>query len=81
MYYFKKSEKAKALDGRTITWIAKNRVYISPNFLSAIFTGRRGCSYRTAMIITNAICREAKLDDYFYEDNKKPMYIKIDKDN
>ena len=79
MYFFKEQKKAELLDGRTIEYVAKNKVYITPSFLCAILKGRRGCSYKTAMIITKSLCREAELDSYFYEDKTKPMYIKADK--
>ena len=81
MYFFKEVERAKVLQGRTITWLAKNKVFINSDYLTAILSGRRGCSFRTAMSITNSICREATLEDYFYRDEKKPAYTKSNKNN
>ena len=81
MYFFKNIDKTKLLDGRTITYIAREKVDIMPSFLSAIFSGRRGCSFKTARRVTKAINPEAIVEDYFYEDKEKPRYTKVNKNN
>ena len=65
MYYFKEVEKAKVLQGRTIRYLAKQKLHVSEAYLSQILNGQRGCSIRLASDITNCICLSAKIEDYF----------------
>ena len=66
MYYFKEVEKAKILQGRTITYLAK-QLNITRSYLCSILGGKRGCSIRLANDITRCISWGAKIEDYFYE--------------
>lgn len=65
MYYFKEIDKAKILQGRTIRYLAKEKLHITEGYLSQILKGRRGCSIRLANDIARCICLEAKISDYF----------------
>ena len=65
MYFFKEIEKAKVLQGRTITYLAEQKLHISKAYLSQILSGKRGCSIRLADDITKCICFNAKIEDYF----------------
>lgn len=67
MYYFKEPEKAKVLQGRTITYLAENKLFITKEYLSQILSGKRGCSKLLANNITNCISWNAKIEDYFYK--------------
>ena len=67
MYYFKETEKAKVLQGRTITYLAENKLFVTKEYLSQILSGKRGCSKLLANNITNCISWIAKVDDYFYK--------------
>lgn len=67
MYYFKEVEKAKILQGRTITYLAENKIHITRAYLTSILSGKRGCSIRVADRITQCISWSAKLEDYFYK--------------
>lgn len=66
MYYFKEIEKAKVLQGRTITYLAEKKLHITKEYLTQILNGKRGCSVRLADNITHCISWEAKISDYFY---------------
>ena len=44
MWFFKETEKAKVLQGRTITYLAENKLFITKEYLSQILSGTRGCS-------------------------------------
>ena len=59
MYIFKETEKAKVLQGRTIKYLAEEKLHI--------LNGKRGCSIRLANDITHCICWDAKILDYFYK--------------
>lgn len=65
MYYFKESEKAKVLQGRTIKYLAENKLFVSYPYLTDVLKGKRSCSKLLAHNITNCICMNAKLEDYF----------------
>ena len=65
MYFFKEIEKAKVLQGRTITYLAEQKLHISKAYLSQILSGKRGCSIRLADDITKCICVSAEIEDYF----------------
>jgi len=67
MWFFKETEKAKVLQGRTITYLAKEKLFITKAYLSQILSGKRGCSQLLARNITNCICLSANLTDYFYK--------------
>lgn len=65
MYIFKEVEKAKVLQGRTIRYLAEEKLHISEEYLSQILSGKRGCSIRLADNIAKCICFNAKISDYF----------------
>lgn len=65
MYYFKEVEKAKVLQGRTITYLAEQKLHITREYLNQILNGKRGCSIRLANDIAHCICFNAKIEDYF----------------
>ena len=65
MYIFKETEKAKVLQGRTIKYLAEEKLHITPQYLTQIFRGKRGCSIRLANDIVRCICFDAKVEDYF----------------
>ena len=67
MYWFKESEKAKALQGRTIKYLAEERLFITREYLTQIFNGKRGCSKLLANNICQCISWSAKIEDYFYK--------------
>lgn len=67
MYYFKEIEKAKVLQGRTITYLAENKLFVTKEYLSQVLSGKRGCSQLLARNITNCISWSAELEDYFYK--------------
>ena len=67
MYYFKETDKAKILQGRTITYLAEKKLNISKEYLTSILNGKRGCSIRLANNIVQCISWEAKIEDYFYK--------------
>ncbi len=70
MYWFKETERAKVLQGRTIKYLAKNKLFISVSYLSLILNGKRGCSRLLAHNITNCISFSAKVEDYFIRKEK-----------
>lgn len=65
MYIFKETEKAKLLQGRTIKYLAEKMLHVSKDYLSQILSGKRGCSYRLAISITQCISWTARVEDYF----------------
>lgn len=67
MYYFKEVEKTKVLQGRTITYLAENKLFVTKEYLSQVLSGKRGCSQLLARNITNCISWSAELEDYFYK--------------
>lgn len=67
MFYFKEVERAKVLQGRTITYLAENKLFITKEYLCQILSGKKGCSKLLASNITNCISLDAKLEDYFYQ--------------
>ena len=67
MYIFKEIEKAKVLQGRTIKYLAEEKLHITKEYLTQILNGKRGCSIRLANDIAKCICWEAKISDYFYK--------------
>ena len=70
MWFFKEAEKAKVLQGRTITYLAENKLFITKEYLSQILSGTRGCSRLLAHNITNCISFSANVNDYFYKKEK-----------
>lgn len=67
MYIFKEVEKANVLQGRTIKYLAEEKLHISKAYLTQILNGKRGCSIRLANDISKCICFNAKIEDYFYK--------------
>ena len=67
MWFFKEIEKAKVLQGRTIKYLATQKLFITEQYLCQILSGKRGCSQLLARNITNCISWGAKLEDYFYK--------------
>lgn len=67
MYYFKEVEKAKVLQGRTITYLAEQKLHVTKEYLSQVLAGKRGCSVRLANDIAQCISWSAKIEDYFYK--------------
>lgn len=67
MWFFKEVEKARVLQGRTITYLAEKKLFITTQYLSQILSGKRGCSKLLARNIANCISLSAKLEDYFYK--------------
>lgn len=65
MWQFKEVEKAKVLQGRTIKYLAEEKLHITPEYLTQILNGKRGCSIRLANDIAQCICFNAKISDYF----------------
>ena len=65
MYYFKETERAKVLQGRTIKYLAEEKLLITREYLTSIFNGKRGCSIRLANEIVKCISWSAKIEDYF----------------
>lgn len=65
MYIFKEVERAKVLQGRTIKYLAEEKLHITREYLSQILSGKRGCSIRLANDIVKCICWDAKISDYF----------------
>lgn len=65
MYYFKEVEKAKVLQGRTITYLAEQKLHVTKEYLSQVLAGKRGCSVRLANDIAQCISWSAKIEDYF----------------
>lgn len=65
MWYFKETEKAQVLQGRTIKYLAEKKLFINVSYLSQILNGKRGCSQLLARNITNCISWNANLEDYF----------------
>ena len=70
MWFFKETEKAKVLQGRTITYLAENKLFITKEYLSQVLSGTRGCSRLLAHNITNCISFNANVNDYFYKKEK-----------
>ena len=70
MWFFKETEKANVLQGRTITYLAENKLFITKEYLSQILSGTRGCSRLLAHNITNCISFSANVNDYFYKKEK-----------
>lgn len=67
MYWFKETEKAKVLQGRTIKYLADNKLFITHEYLISILNGKRSCSKRLANNICQCISWSAKIEDYFYK--------------
>ena len=65
MYIFKEIERVKVLQGRTIKYLAEEKLHITREYLSQILSGKRGCSKRLAQSILNCISIDANLEDYF----------------
>ncbi len=70
MWFFKEVERAKVLQGRTITYLAEQKLFITKGYLTSILNGKRGCSTPLANNIANCISYESKITDYFYRKEK-----------
>lgn len=70
MYYFNQVERAKVLQGRTITYLAEQKLHCNVAYLCNILKGKQGCSIRLADDITKCISPSAKLEDYFVRKEK-----------
>lgn len=64
MYLFNQVEKAKILDGRTITYVAK-KIGVTTEYLTSIFNGKKACSKTVAYCIVKCLRQEAEIEDYF----------------
>ncbi|HIS62328.1 MAG TPA: hypothetical protein IAC14_08825 [Candidatus Scybalomonas excrementigallinarum] len=64
MWYFKREKKEEFLQGRTITFIAKNFLFITPEYFISILNGKRGCSYTLANNIVRC-ANETDIEKYF----------------
>lgn len=69
MWKFKETKKAEVLQGRTIKYLAEQKLYISYPYLINILRGKRTCSKSLANNITHCISWNAKLEDYFIEED------------
>lgn len=63
MYKFKVEKKQEILSGRTVTFLAKQKLFITSSYLTAILNGTRGCSRTLAMNVVNLV--DGKVEDYF----------------
>ena len=65
MWIFKEEKKEDVLQGRTITYLAEKKLFITTAYLCVILNGSRGCSTRLAQSILNCAFDNAKIEDYF----------------
>lgn len=65
MYWFNETEKAKLLEGRTITYLATKKLNITIPYLTDVLNGKRSCSHKMAERIVKCLCWEAEVEDYF----------------
>lgn len=70
MYRFKAVERAKVLQGRTVTYLAEKKIFCNRSYLAQILSGKKPCSAKLARAITNCISWEAKIDDYFEKEGE-----------
>ena len=70
MYYFNQVEKAKVLQGRTIKYLAEQKLHCNVAYLCLILSGKQGCSMRLANDIVKCISPSAQLEDYFVRKEK-----------
>ena len=63
MYKFKVEKKQEILSGRTVTFLAKQKLFITSSYLTAILNGTRGCSRTLAMNVVKLV--DGKVEDYF----------------
>ena len=66
MWTFKETEKAKILQGRTITYVA-NKIGVTSAFLTSVLNAKRECSKTVAYCIVKCLCQDAEITDYFYK--------------
>lgn len=64
MYMFKKINKKDVLNGRTITYMAKE-IGITNQYLTNIFNHKISCSKLVAYCITKFLNSNAEINDYF----------------
>lgn len=65
MYYFVVKKKEELLNGRTITYLAKNKLFVTREYLTSILNGQRGCSKLLANNICS--CSENGTIEYFFK--------------
>ena len=65
MYIFKKEMKEKLLDGRTIKYLAEQKLHITSQYLTQILNNKKGCSIRLAEDIVKCLSNDASIEDYF----------------
>lgn len=65
MHIFEKKYKSIVLQGRTIRYLANNKLDITEQYLCQILSGKKGCSLKLAKKITKCILENAKVEDYF----------------
>lgn len=65
MYIFIAEKKQEVLSGRTITYLAKNRFQVTPEYLTQVLNGTRGCSKPLAFNIAKYVSEDATIEDYF----------------
>ena len=68
MWFFKETEKAKVLQGRTVRYIANNEVFVNEFYLSEVLNGKKCCSRRLATLITRCGDMQSVIEDYFVEE-------------
>ena len=65
MYWFKIENRNKILQGRTVRFVAGEKLCMNETYLSSILNGNRGCSKILARSILNLVGSEEKLENYF----------------
>ena len=63
MYKFKIEKKQEILGGRTATYLANEKLFITKSYLTAILNGTRGCSRTLAMNIVKIV--NGKVEEFF----------------
>lgn len=67
MWFFRKEYKERVLQGRTIIYMAKKKIFTVRPYLTDILNGKVGCSERMARSIVTCINEFEKVEDYFYK--------------
>ena len=63
MYKFKIEKKQEILGGRTATFLANEKLFMTKSYLTAILNGTRGCSRTLAMNIVKLV--NGKVEEFF----------------
>jgi len=71
MLIFKKEKKEELLQGRTIRYLAKNKVACTEVHLINVLNGKTPCSYLLAKNILEAVDNTSQIEDFFTEKEKK----------